>query len=387
MAVGPVHVLPQPAVLEGLVALADDRLHEAGVDLLLGGELRGELEHLHGAAEVARVELLGGGAHEVAEAPGDLDRVLGQRDDLLHRLDLARGAEVGGVGHDLLRHRPVRELLAEVAEDLLGAGLDPHGAEAAEVVLQLLLALRLGGGGGDRLRDDAAARRLRGRALADALLAQALLEDRQAAEAGGRGHEGRLRCRGLRLSPHHLDGAGADHLGLAEVRERAPEPVAVGAGGARLGDRGAHRPQEGQQLLVLDEVELADHAELVQGVEEQVDEGQVRLDRLLALRPGHDLRGRALDGSVGEEGHRVGDHERRDAVGEVLVDLLDGGPQLRGSPGRGREGGPRARAGVGRRPRRPAPPRRRRPPRPRAAPGASPRRRRSARRASSRGPA
>ena len=146
------------AVVERLVALPEDRLHEAGLDLLLGGELRGQIEHLHRAAEVALVELLGGGAHQVAVAPGHLDRVLGQGDDLLHRLDLVRGAEVGGVGHDLLRHRPVRELLPEVAEDLLGAGLDARGAEAAQVVLELLLALRLGGGGGDRLRDDAASR-------------------------------------------------------------------------------------------------------------------------------------------------------------------------------------------------------------------------------------
>ena len=339
VAVGLVHVLAEPAVVERLVALLDDGLHEAGLDLLLGGELRGQVEHLHRAAEVARVELLGGGAHELAEAPGDLDRVLGQGDDVLHRHDLVRGAEVGRVGHDLLRHRPVRELLPEVAEDLLGARLDAHGAQAAQVLFQLLLALRLGGGDGDRLRGDPPSGRLGRRSLADALLAQALLEERESPQAGRRGGRRELGRRGLRRAPHHLDRAGADHLRLAEVGQRASEAVAVGAGGAGLRERRAHGAQEGQELLALDEVELADHAELVQRVEEQVHEGQLGLHRLLPLRPALELGRGALDRGLEEHGHRVGDHQGRDAVGEVLVDLLESGAQLDGRVGKGREGG------------------------------------------------
>ena len=150
----------------------------------------------------------------------------------------------------------------------------PAGAEAAQVVLELLLALRLGGGGGDRLRDDAASRGLGRRPLADALPAQALLEEREPAQAGRRGgREGARPAAGSDRSAHHLDGAGADHLRLAEVgRARA---------GSGRGRRRAGRPRrapsptarrKAEQLLVLDEVELADHAELVERVEEQVHE-------------------------------------------------------------------------------------------------------------------
>ena len=387
--VGPVHVLAQPLLVERLVPLPEDGLHEAGLHLLLGGELRGQLEHLHRAAEVALVELLGGGAHQVAVAAGHLDRVLGQGDDLLHRLDLARGAEVGGVGHDLLRHRPVRELPPEAAEDLLGAGLDARAAEAAQVVLELLLALRLGGGGGDRLRHHPPARALGRRPLADALLAQALLEEREPPQAGRRGGGSRLGRRGLRGASHHLDRAGAPHLRLAEVRQRAAEAVAVGARLAGLGERRAHAAQEDQQPLAIHEVELADHAELVQRVEEQVHEGQVGLHRLLPLRPAQQLGRPALDRCLEEHGHGVGDHERRDAVGQVLVDLLEGRAQVERCVGQGREGGAEARAPAsGRRRRRRA---RRRPrprlrrPTPRAGPGASPSRPRSGPRAPSRG--
>ena len=178
------------------------------------------------------------------------------------------------------------------------------------------------------------------------------------------------------------DGAGADHLRLAEVGERAAEAVAVGPGRAGRRELLAHGAQEAEQLLVLHEVELADHAELVERVEEEVHEGQVGLQRLLPLRPAPDLGGRPLDGGLGERRHRVGDHQGRDAVGEVLVDLLERGAQLRRRVGPGGEGGAE-RAGRGRRRPRRRRPRERPPPRPRpptppAAPAASPRRPRSA---------
>ena len=94
-------------------------------------------------------------------------------------------------------------------------------------------------------------------------------------------------------------------------------------------------------------MELADHPELVERVEEEVHEGQVGLQRLLPLRPAPDLGGRPLDGGLGERRHRVGDHQGRDAVREVLVDLLERGAQLRRRVGPGGEGGAE-RAGRGR---------------------------------------
>ena len=324
--VGPVHELAQPRRVERLVALLADRLDEAVLDLLLDRQLGREVEHLHRAAEVALVELLGGRVHQVAVAARDLDRVLGQRHDLLHRAQLVRRRQLGRVGGDVFRHRPVAELLAEAAEHVLGAGRDARVLEPQQVALELELARGLGGGGRDRLRGDAAARDLAA-GPEQRLAAQVLLHQREPPQPR-RGRRDRGRCR-LRLSlARARRGLAPHHLGLAQSGERAAEAVAVGAGRAGLRQERARLAQEGKQAGVVHELELADHAQLVERVLQHVDGRELGLHGLEHLAPAPQLGRGRLGGRAHEDVHRVRDHQRRNAVGEVLHDLAERRAQL-----------------------------------------------------------
>jgi hypothetical protein len=119
------------------------------------------------------------------------------------------------------------------------------------------------------------------------------------------------------------------HLGLAELGERAPEAIALEPGRAGRRERRADPLQELEQLLVVHELELADHAQLVERVVEQVDERRVLLARARVLAPGEDLRRGGRLRRVHERRDRVRDHQRRRAVGEVHLDLVERFAKLR----------------------------------------------------------
>ena len=173
--------------------------------------------------------------------------------------------------------------------------LDPHGAEAAEVVLQLL-SLFASVAAAVIASSDAAARRFRGRPLP-------MSSFRSAARGStGRRRPGVAATRagsGAGAPPFadHLQRGRRGHLRPAQVNQRTPSRSRSTTGAQDSAMAAPTVPQEGQQLLVLDEVDLADHAELVQGVEEQVDEAGPP-GPPAGAPPAHDLRRRALDGGV-----------------------------------------------------------------------------------------
>ena len=82
--------------VERLAQLPPGDLGAAGVHLLLGHELLGELEHLHGLGQRSLVEPLDSRLDHLVETPGGLDRILRIRDDAAHRAD--RTGFVGRAG-------------------------------------------------------------------------------------------------------------------------------------------------------------------------------------------------------------------------------------------------------------------------------------------------
>ena len=212
------HVCPKALRVESLVAPLQHRLGEARLHLLLLGQPTGELQHPHGAPEVPLVEQLRRRRDEVPEPGARLCGVLRERDDLLHRPDLVRWRCFRRLGQPLAGQRPVGQLLAEAAEDLTGAGGYADRAQKLEVLDELGRALRLVRGNRESLGRNAPARPLGIGAAGEPVPPQPLLEQRQAAAAGGRRREpGRV----ARHGPLHQ--RRLQRVGLAEAREGGAE--------------------------------------------------------------------------------------------------------------------------------------------------------------------
>ena len=349
--------LAQPLGIEVLVAALAQGIDEGRLDLLLDGELLGQLEHGDRAPEVALVELLDGGVHQLAEARRRLLGGLREGDDLAHRVEL-QPDQGWGAARRRREAAPAGKGPGQGAQHLVHRGVDPELAQRSQVLLQLLRGGGLDGGGGHELRGHLAAlldgsegrapgrgapgQGARGRGARDRGL-QVLQEQRQSPQAsGGLGREG-CRCLGgsrgpgrfgARLAVEDRDGigGGAGERGVAQAIQVLPQQLTVLLG--TLWQQGLGHPAEAVRDLRLgNEVQLAHQGQLLRAVEEKVGHREVGGGRPLVRDPGADLRGQELRRLLDEQRHGIDHHQGGNAVGEVLLKLGDRFPQL-GAPGR-----------------------------------------------------
>ena len=315
--VGALGVLREALAVEVLVPVLAQDVHEGALHLAVGRELLRQLEHRDGAAQMAGVELLDGHVHQLAESLARLRRVLGQRHDLSHRLDLEAGGRRrrsgrGGQG------APAGQALGERPDHLVHRGVDPELPQGRQVRIQLLLVLRLHGRGGHELRGDFRAllgRRGRGAALR----LQPVEEESELPEAGGdlSGESSRLSRLGgrgsARFAPQRLHPAQAGRAGRGrgELLEVLAQHLAVLRGTERKHGL-AHFLDARAEALVRDELELTHPRHLAHGVEEQVGHGNVGHGRGLLVGPGPDLGRDERGGLLQEQLHRIREHQGRD---------------------------------------------------------------------------
>ena len=327
-AVGPLRVAAQALRVEPRVQLSR-RLH---VDVLhppLRGEPFGELEHLRAAAEVAVVELLHRGLHQLAEAPAAGGRVGSS----------ARPAAASLRARSACRPwtpRPPRA--AHPSRPSC-----PPACGTAATTQGSIPSSRSGA----RCRSSSASSRA-------SMAAAATICDISSPRCSGvvgaaacgcsRARNRLSRRRPAVISRDNAPGFGsatgcAGGLGRCSISTAAEEcgtlPNASLArfwrSVSRSAFRGARQHGLGQlahvrgEPLARHQVELAHQRDLLDAVEEKVRSGRVHL---LQTGPGADLTRQHGRRRLEQQLHRVGDHERREAVGEVLVQLVHRFAQL-----------------------------------------------------------
>jgi hypothetical protein len=321
----------EPLGLQVLVPPLPHHVDERALDLLVAHELLRQLEHRYRAAEMAGVELRDGGVHQLPEALARLQRVLGQGHDLPHGLDLEARARRGRAGRGG-QGAPAGQAFRQPDDHLVHRGVDPELPQGRQVLVQLLLVLRLHGGRGHELGGHF--RALLGQGHRHALRLEPVQEEAQLAQAGGElvreplGHRSRRRSR-PRPPPRWRWKAGAGSRRGPRPRSEAPGPGSRGSGAGPRGPRRQNARMASPSSLTRafrasarNEVELADARHLLDGVEEQVGVGDARHRGHLLAGPGPDLRCEQGRGLLQQQVHRIGEHERSDAVGEVEVQLL-----------------------------------------------------------------
>ena len=377
--------LLQLIAVERLAEPAPHELDGPRIDLLLGRQALGELEHGDRLRQRAFVEALDAGLDHLLEAAARLDRIVRILDDAAHRAERpglgrrrsGRGGSRRG-GHR--RHHPARQRLGKGAKDVADPGLQAQILEALEIRLELLTRLR-------------AARRVRQRFAGAGRLRRGGLRWRRAAGAGGGAAEGHGRgaadaaapppvrppCASRRSSrsenrcnprtalseapasppaappPPEEPAPPAD----AEALARGPLPsvgawrkmfcaceTAAGASPSRPRFSSSiarsscgqswrmSGPQAGEvnlERLARHEVELGHHVDLLERVVQVVRNrhGRGGAPPVLAAGPRADGVGHDVGRILHQQLHRVRHDQRSDRVGQILMQLDEGLVELR----------------------------------------------------------
>ena len=122
------------------------------------------------------------------------------------------------------------------------------------------------------------------------------------------------------LPPQELHGGRQNALRLAEAAEVLGEEGAV-RGRTELEDEGLQVVEVSLERILRHELVLPHRVQLFHGVIEVVrDRRRLRAPKLRG-RPGLDLVRREVGGIVEQEIDRIGDHQRRQSVGQVALEL------------------------------------------------------------------
>ncbi len=331
-----------------------DPLEDPGVDLLLVQDPLRQVEHRHGRAERALVELLDGGLHHEGEAGGPLLGILAERDQLVHRLQrtVTAGARPGAAAAPVAAAggatipQPGR-LRARTRKTSSVRGSIPTSRRRARYWRSSL-----------SLCEETAA------VVRTCEIRFPWLSGIDAAERAGRLGHPRERFEHDGESPQPLRGLIGEHR--AGPRRRAAPAADPGCGGApspgqcrawtveaievsawpsrarfSLKQRALFLravvldDQLGELLEVLreglagDQLELAHDVDLLQGVVEVArDRHRRAVEPDLGRGPRLDLDRHELRRALEEQAERVRDHQRREVVGEVLLQLVESRPRL-----------------------------------------------------------
>jgi len=266
-------------------------------------------------------------------------------DDLVHGLRRARGRGRAPGGHG---YRPAREALAQGAEELVRVGRDPRQAQLVQVLVHLGPAARALGRFGHCLGEELPARVGSGgvdggrsrRPRRERGPREALEQQREAAHAardlradghGRAGGGGGVRGQRRRSEAAHLASrlAVQDLHGRRGTGGRCPQVAQVRAQELAV-PLWAELEKEDLQLLEItvqrrlrDETEIPHRVDLAQGVEEIVGDRHLGPGSVVLGRDPHlDLGGRDLRGKGHQHAQRVRHHQGREAVGEVLLELV-----------------------------------------------------------------
>ncbi len=340
--------LPQPLQVQPLVSLAPGGLDGALLDLLLCGELLGQVDHRDTLCQRAFVQPLDGGAHQLLVALVDLGRVVGLRHQTPHALEGAvrpgrQGFRAGAGGGRYPRGRH----LAEGVEDVLRGNVEAEAPQAVEVVVELFGRLGMPGGDGERPRGQHLSLFARLREISfDGLRLEALEQHRDPAQApellladgfalGADIVASARDAMGARALPPGRGHRSPDAHGLPEdqvhLRRRNASGFAQGLQAGRenptvviraiVEERVLQPGHEVLERLLRKEPEIAHHVNLLGAVVEVVGESDVL--RALAEAPRVDRRRDQFGRVAQEQTERIRDDERRQEVGEVLLQFLE----------------------------------------------------------------
>ena len=343
--------------VERLAQLSAGDLGAAGVHLLLGDETLGELQHLDGLGQRALVEPLDARLDHLVETLRGLGRVLRVRDDAAHRADRSgfvgrrprRVAAAGGATHPGTESARARKRLS-VPVSRPSAFRRASVCSSSSFDCELRAAKASASEAGAGSEEPRPGRRRGGRGFRESARGfQSLEKERDAFQAPQRVARDRVpaprsprpprpaptptrgRAAGHGRRPHlpmnlldRRNGRGRRRRAFSEAAQVLGQDLPI-FGRADGHDDRLQLPEVGVHRLLRDELELAHHVDLLEGVEEVVRDREAAAAAAPVLRggPGPDRGQDRLRRVFQEQLDRVRHDQGRQTVGEVLLKLED----------------------------------------------------------------